>query len=48
MNVSSWFHDQAALLPENSHRTHWMGGWVGLRTNMDSVQKRKIPCTYRE
>jgi hypothetical protein len=22
--------------------THWIGGWVGPRTNLDDVEKRKI------
>jgi hypothetical protein len=24
--------------------THWTGGWVGPRTGLDAVVKRKIPC----
>jgi hypothetical protein len=28
--------------------THWIGGWVGPRTVLDAVVKRKIPCPRRE
>jgi hypothetical protein len=32
----------------NSHRTHWIGGWVGPRTVLDAVVERKIPSPRRE
>jgi hypothetical protein len=25
-----------------SHGTHWIGGWVGPRTGLDDVEKRKF------
>jgi hypothetical protein len=28
---------------EKSPGTHWIGGWVGPRTVLDAVVKRKIP-----
>jgi hypothetical protein len=28
--------------------THWIGDWIGLKTVLDSVVKRKIPSTRRE
>jgi hypothetical protein len=28
--------------------THWIGGWVGPRTVLDAVVKRKIPSPRRE
>jgi hypothetical protein len=28
--------------------THWIGGWVGPRTVLDAVVKRKIPSLLRE
>jgi hypothetical protein len=27
---------------ERAAGTHWIGGWVGLRTGLDDVEKRKI------
>jgi len=27
-----------------SSSTHWIGGWVGPRANLDMVVKRKDPC----
>jgi hypothetical protein len=27
---------------EGAHGTHWIGGWVGPRTGLDAVEKRKI------
>jgi hypothetical protein len=27
--------------------THWLGGWVGLRAGLDTVQKRKIPSPHQ-
>jgi hypothetical protein len=28
---------------EGNHGTHWIGGWVGPRTGLDDVRKRKLP-----
>jgi hypothetical protein len=28
--------------------THWIGGWVGPRADLDTVMKRKIPSPRRE
>jgi len=28
---------------ERAHTTHWMGGWVGLETGLNAVEKEKIP-----
>jgi hypothetical protein len=36
--VSGQLHDPAALPP----RTHWVGVWVGPRTGLDHVEKRKF------
>jgi hypothetical protein len=33
---------------ETALGTHWIGGWVSLRTVMDAVAKRKIPSPRRE
>jgi hypothetical protein len=33
---------------ERAPRTHWIGGWVGLRTVLGAVVKRKIPSPRRE
>jgi hypothetical protein len=34
-------------LQGKSPGTHWIGGWVGTRTILDAVVKRKIPSTRR-
>jgi hypothetical protein len=33
---------------ERTPGTHWIGGWVGPRTGLDAVVKRKIPSPHRE
>jgi hypothetical protein len=33
---------------ERAPGTHWIGGWVGSRTVLEAVMKRKIPSTRRE
>jgi hypothetical protein len=33
---------------EKAPVTHWIGGWVGLRTGLDAVVRRKIPNPYRD
>jgi hypothetical protein len=33
---------------ERAPGTHWIGGWVGPRTVLDAVVKRKIPSLHRE
>jgi hypothetical protein len=33
---------------ERARGTHWIGGWVGPRTILDTVVKRKIPSPRRE
>jgi hypothetical protein len=33
---------------ERAPGTHWIGGWVGPRTVLDAVVKRKIPSPRRE
>jgi hypothetical protein len=30
------------LPPRKSPATHWIGGWMGPRTNLDVVEKRNI------
>jgi hypothetical protein len=30
--------------PRFTHRTHWIGGWVGLRADLDREAKGKIVC----
>jgi hypothetical protein len=32
---------------ERAPGTHWIGGWMGPRTNLNDVEKRKI-CPYRD
>jgi hypothetical protein len=37
-----------ALTPtERTPGTHWIGGWVGLRTSLDAGARRKILCPRR-
>jgi hypothetical protein len=37
------FHTQAALPPaEKPPRTHWIGGWVGPRVDLDDMENRKF------
>jgi hypothetical protein len=33
---------------ERAPDTHWIGGWVGSRTVLEAVVKRKIPSLLRE
>jgi hypothetical protein len=33
---------------EGAPGTHWIGGWVGPRSVLDAVVKRKIPSPRRE
>jgi hypothetical protein len=35
-------------LKEGAPGTHWIGGWMGPRTVLDAVMKRKIPSPRRE
>jgi hypothetical protein len=32
----------AALPPRKATSIHWIDGWVGLRTGVDNVERRKI------
>jgi len=44
MEVSAELHALDALPPvEGVPGTHWIGGWVGFRTGLDAVVKRRIP-----
>jgi hypothetical protein len=49
MEVSIQLHVPAALPPkERSAGTHWIGGWVGARADLDAVMKcdeMKTECT---
>jgi hypothetical protein len=46
MEMSSQLHFSAALLSgEIAFDIHWIGGWVGSRVGLETVEKRKIlPC----
>jgi hypothetical protein len=35
-------------IQERAPVTYWLGGWVGPRTVLDTVVKRKIPSPHRE
>jgi len=46
MEVNGQFHAPAALPPGKvPPGTHWIGGWVGPRTGLDMVLKRKVSVT---
>jgi hypothetical protein len=48
MEVSGQLHAPAALPPGKKPDTLWIGGWVGPRTVLEAVVKRKIPSPRRE
>jgi hypothetical protein len=51
MGVNGQLHAPAALhAGERASGTHWMGGWVGPRTDLDAMEKiRKFHyCPCRE
>jgi len=37
------FTPHPPLYPRIPPLTHWIGGWVGLRTGLDTVMRRKVP-----
>jgi hypothetical protein len=41
--VGGQHYVQTALYP----RSHWIGGWVGLRAGLDTEASEKIPCLCR-
>jgi hypothetical protein len=49
MEVSSQLH-ASAVLPhgETTARTHFIGGWVRPRANLDAVGKRKLSYPYQK
>jgi hypothetical protein len=48
MEVSGQHHAPAALYPgERTPGTHWTGGWVGPRADLDAKARRKILCLCR-
>jgi hypothetical protein len=48
MEVIGQLHTPAALAPrERISGTHWIGGGVGPRAILDTVEKRKIPSLRR-
>jgi hypothetical protein len=49
MDVDGQLHATAAIIPlETGPGIHWIGGWVGLRAYLETVEKRKISCFFRE
>jgi hypothetical protein len=40
MEVSSELHALAALPPGKNHGTHRIGGWIGPRAGLDTLEKR--------
>jgi hypothetical protein len=43
LSVGEWLASRPGRLTpgERASGTHWMGGWVGPRTGLDDVEKRK-------
>jgi hypothetical protein len=49
MEVSGKLQGPAALpLGKEPPATHWIGGWVGPRADLNAVMKGKYPSTHRE
>lgn len=42
MEVSAWLHAPASLARGKDSSTHWLGGWVDPRADLDVAGKRKI------
>jgi hypothetical protein len=44
-DVGEWLAScPSSIIPgERANGTHWMGGWMGPRVGLESVEKRKIP-----
>jgi hypothetical protein len=38
----------ASLPQECTSGTHWLSEWVGFRSRLNAMEKRKIPCGYRQ
>ena len=47
MQVNGQLHVLAVLPPGNNPRSHSIGGWMGPRTSLDILEKRKISCLSR-
>jgi len=44
VEVNGQLHTLAALHPgERGSSTHWIGGWVGPRANVDAAEKTFLP-----
>jgi hypothetical protein len=41
-------HPSHFTLRERAPITHWIGGWVGPRAGLNTMEKRKIFCPYEE
>jgi hypothetical protein len=49
MGVSGQLHAPAAFTPgDTAPGTHCVGGWLGLRADLDVMEERKISCPWRE
>jgi hypothetical protein len=48
MEVNGQLHDPAALLPGKEPLVPIVVGWVGPRTSLDTVAKRKIPSPCQD
>jgi len=43
MEVSGQLHAPEANPPVRAAGSHWIGGWVGLRSGLDAVTRRRNP-----
>jgi hypothetical protein len=48
MEVSCELHDPGALPQGKTFGTYWVGGSVGLRASLNTMEKRKVSCLCRE
>jgi hypothetical protein len=49
MEFSGHLHALAALLPgKEPHGTHWIGGWLYSRADLDVVARKKNPNPFQE
>jgi hypothetical protein len=48
MEVSGQIYAPTALTPGKDPGIYWIGDWVGSRTGLDVLEKRRISCPCRD